>query len=242
MRPFHRWLGIGSSIVLLLAAVTGILWAYAPHLYWKPGYLEKKHSVPHPPFDSIATTHQEIARRVSQEFGASAAITSINLRSDAGMAFFEVAVLADGKESTVLFDEAGNKISPIDAALAERIARQYVPGNPTLATIVLLPQWQHRSYKIHENVWRVRFADEAESEVFLSAYSGKILEDQDKARRFHFWVMRLHQLNFFGFKKVLTIIPGSALILLVVSGLVISRKRRARRTLEKADRKAGASV
>jgi uncharacterized iron-regulated membrane protein len=216
MRPFHRWLGIGSSIVLLLAAVTGILWAYAPHLYWKPGYLEKKHSVPHPPFDSIATTHQEIARRVSQEFGASAAITSINLRSDAGMAFFEVAVLADGKESTVLFDEAGNKIS--------------------------LPQWQHRSYKIHENVWRVRFADEAESEVFLSAYSGKILEDQDKARRFHFWVMRLHQLNFFGFKKVLTIIPGSALILLVVSGLVISRKRRARRTLEKADRKAGASV
>jgi FtsZ-interacting cell division protein ZipA len=40
--------------------------------------------------------------------------------------------------------------------------------------------------------------------------------------------MRLHMLNFFGFKKTLTIIPGTTLLLLIGSGLWLSRRRKAR--------------
>ena len=43
---WHRRVAILSAGFLLLTAVTGILWAYAPHLYFKDGYLKKKNVKP----------------------------------------------------------------------------------------------------------------------------------------------------------------------------------------------------
>lgn len=40
-------------------------------------------------------------------------------------------------------------------------------------------------------------------------------------RRFHFLIMDLHQLNFFGFKKVLTIIPGLPLLIAIFTGMIM---------------------
>ncbi|MHA3775196.1 PepSY domain-containing protein [Verrucomicrobiota bacterium sgz303538] len=229
MRRFHRWLGLGSTAIVLATVVTGLLWAYAPYLYWAGGYMEKKHPTAIASFDQIALTHQYSIRIAREQLGKDAVVSSVTLRSELGTALYEVTGQREGKEVTVLIDAASGKVlSPLTPEFATQIARQYVAGEPPVQCVKLLDQFEHRSGKTYKSVYQVRFQLPKNPEILLSAASGKILEDQDDVRRFHFGVMRLHQLNFFGFKKTLTIIPGTAMLLLIVSGVMLSRRRKSR--------------
>ena len=225
MRRFHRWFGVGSAIVVVLAPVTGLLWAYAPYLYWERGYLERKHPVPIADYSAVTLTPQDAIRVAREQLGGEAKISAVTLRSELGAPVYEVA----GANFALLVDaRAGTLMSPLSAEIAARIAAEYVPGRPTASSATLLDEFAHRSGKVHKAVYRVRFDAPNDPEIFISARNGAIIEEQDDARRFHFWIMRLHQLNFFGFKKTLTIIPGAAILLLVASGLVLSRRAKTR--------------
>ena len=156
-------------------------------------------------------------------------MSAVNLGSDAGIPLYRVAAQQNGKERIVMIDAlAGTIISPLTPEFASRFAAQYVHGTPGVESVKLLDTYKHRKGKSYDSVYLVRFQQEKSPEILLSAHSGEIIEDQDDVRSFHFWVMRLHQLNFFGFKKTLTIIPGAALLMLTISGIVISRRRKAR--------------
>jgi len=228
MRRFHRWLGLGSTGIILLAVTTGLLWAYAPYLYWEGGYLERKHPVTLASYDGILG-HQDAIRIVRERVEPRASIAMVTLRSEGGIAVYEVICTHEGKEFTTLLDAHTEAVlSPLTPEFAEQIAREYVKGKPPLESVILLDQFTHRSGNSYNSVYRVRFHTQRNQEVFISANSGKILEEQDDVRRFHFWVMRLHQLNFFGFKKTLTIIPGAALLLLLGSGVMLSRRKRSK--------------
>lgn len=229
MRRFHRWFGLGSTVIILLSVITGLLWAYAPYLYWAGGYLEKKQPATLVSFEAVSLTHQDAIRLAREPLGESGAVSAVTLRSEIGKALYEVTGQREGKELAVLIDAgAGKVISPLAPEIASQLARQYVAGDPQVENVTLLDQFKHRSGKMHESVYKVRFQAPKSPEILLSATSGKIIEDQDDVRRFHFWIMRLHQLNFFGFKKTLTIIPGTAMLVLIVTGIIISRRRKSR--------------
>lgn len=229
MRRFHRWLGVGATVFVLLSVITGLLWAYGPYLFWGSGYREKKHPDPIASYEAIKLTPGDAIRVAREQLGSTAVISTITLRSDLGKALYELTATVDGKERAALIDgNTGVAFSPLTPELATQIARQYVHGEPPLKAVTLLDQFKHRSGKIHESVYQVQFQAEKNPELFISAQSGQLIEDQDDSRRIHFWVMRLHQLNFFGFKKTLTIIPGTALLMLTFSGLWLSRRRKAR--------------
>ena len=83
MRRFHRWLGLGSVVVVLLATITGLLWAYAPYLYWEDGYMERKHSAPPVAFEEIRLTHQDAIRIARESIGGEAVVSAVNLGSEA---------------------------------------------------------------------------------------------------------------------------------------------------------------
>ena len=224
MRRFHRWLGLGSTIVLLLALTTGLLWAYAPYLYWESGYLEKKHPSPPADYGQVAPI-ETVLPIIRERIGPEATLDTLTLRTEAGTALYE----AGGPGVSLLLDAHTQAVlSPLTPEFAERIARQYVAGEPPLESVTLLESYLHRSGKRYPSVYQVRFRAPKTPEIFIASDSGKILEEQDEVRRFHFWVMRLHQLNFFGFRKTLTIIPGTALLLMLVSGLWISRRKRSK--------------
>jgi uncharacterized membrane protein YkoI len=229
MRRFHRWLGVGSAVFVLLAAVTGLLWAYAPYLYWESGYMERKHPVTSVTFDAVSLTHQDAIRLALKQLGEGATVIAVNLRSELDLAVYEVASKHNGKKAVVLIDaRTGELLSPLTTDLATRIARQYVPGDPAVRSVTLLDKFTHRKGKVWDSVYQVRFQLPRSPEILLSADSGEIIEESDDVRRFHFWVMRLHQLNFFGFHKTLTIVPGAALLILTVSGIALSRRRKSR--------------
>lgn len=225
MRRFHRWLGVGAALFLLLAAATGLLWAYAPHLYWEGGYLARKHPPAAFDFSAITLTHQGAIRAARQRMAADLPITEVTLRAEVDVPFFEI----NTGESSVLIDARnGEVLSPLSEELATRIAAQYVRGQPGVESAALLDRFVHRSRKVHHSVYRVQFRAPKNPVIYLSALTGAIIEEEDDVRRFHFWIMRLHQLNFFGFHKTLTIIPGGALLLLIITGLVLSRRAKNR--------------
>lgn len=230
-RRFHRLLGIVFGLFLLTSAITGLLWAYAPYLYWKPGYKHKKASLPLPPLTDAVVSIPIVIRRVQESEEGKIEAESVLLRKDFGRLLYEIEYEVNGAKSRLLIDaKSGVFLSPLTEELAIVIARQYVEGNAPVESAILLSDWVPRKKTKGVKAFRVRFQDAGKTEIFLDPQTGRILEEQDHTRRFHFLVMQFHQLNFFGFRKVLTIIPGLSLLFMIATGtyLWISQVRRRR--------------
>ncbi|AFM12805.1 PepSY-associated TM helix domain-containing protein [Turneriella parva] len=225
VRFWHRRIAILSAGFLLLTAVTGILWAYAPHLYFKEGYLKKKSLKAAPSLSAARLAPQE-AIRLAEAAGKVGPAESVVLRAEGGRLVFEV-VRREGKaaHSQLVDAISGEKLSPLDEKMAAAVAAEYVVGNPTLKNATVIDNYRHRSGKLVPSVYRVAFVASGNPEIYIDRNSAAIVEESDDARAFHFWVMKLHQLQFFGTKKELTLIPGLALILLVITGMLIWWRR-----------------
>ena len=78
------------GLFLLLTAVTGLLWAYAPYLYWSPGYMEKKTAFPSPPFSEAAFSFPEAIGVLQDREGRKIEAESILLRKDFGRLVYEI--------------------------------------------------------------------------------------------------------------------------------------------------------
>lgn len=222
-RELHRMVTLGSVAVLLISVITGLLWAYAPYLYWEGGYMKRKHALPAPDLMQTRFSIPDVILKTKAKFGEEVLLQELHLRSDAGMLLFYVHYRgAEGEVQRALLDaRSGDWISPLTEEVAVRFARQYVAGNPPVAAASFLKEWVHRKKKNGRPAWQVRFGDAGETDIFIDPDTGAILEDQDAVRRFHFFIMKLHQFNFFGFKKVLTIIPGLPLLIAIVTGMMM---------------------
>lgn len=222
---WHRRVALVSAMFLLVTAVTGILWAYAPHLYFKEGYLKKKRPVA---ALSIRSAKVTVAEAVDLALADSpgATIDSVSLRVEGGVPLYEVRLRKGKETSSVLVDAVVPKrLSPLSEALVARIAGEYVTGNPSLIGVKHLQTYRHRSGKLFHDVAEVSFNAPENPHICIDRHSAAIVEEYDDSRALHFAVMRLHQLQFFGFKKELTLIPGLAVIFLTMTGLWIYARR-----------------
>ena len=219
IRIAHRWLAMGAGGFFFLSLFTGLLWADARFLYWDDHYKEKVVTVPGPSVESARLSVSEVFDVVN--IGNSEPMTAehLALRSDFGRLLYEVKLRRDDTPVTVLLDAVtGERLSPLSAELAMTIAAQYVrpPALPLRADV---ENYQPRKKKRSYDAIRVRFNDENKTEIILDRQSGEILEDEGRWRRLHFFVMRLHQLNFLGFDKTLLNVPGLPLFLMGLSGM-----------------------
>lgn len=222
---WHRRVAVLSAGLLLVTAVTGILWAYAPHLYFREGYLKKKNMKATPALSSARLTPQEAIRLAAPALRQGQA-EMLTLRPEGGLLVYEITWREGRAVHAQLIDAvSGAKLSPLNEQMAAAIAAEYVVGNPPIKDIAIVDNYRHRSGRFIQSVYRVRFAATGNPEIFIDRNSAAIVEESDDARAFHFWVMKLHQLQLFGTKKELTLIPGLALVMLVCSGIVIWWRR-----------------
>lgn len=218
-RLIHYRIALLFSVFILITTITGLLWAYAPYLYWKDGYKTKKVALSAPVlpgklfgFDQLAS----LADFPAKNFQA------IELRAEAGLWVFEV---KDGKQSWLLDAVTGRSISPLSEENARLIGNQYLPAGTSFISAELISNWVDRKDLKFGSAWLLRAGDSAKTEIVLDANSGAILEDSDTIRRFHFWVMKLHQFKFLGTHKELTAVSGVPLLVLLLSGLILGWKR-----------------
>ncbi|MEO5955766.1 MAG: PepSY domain-containing protein [Nitrospiraceae bacterium] len=221
IRGAHRRVAIIGFGFLLLSLTTGLLWANARFLYWDEHYKEKMHRVAGPPIEAAQILLSAAVGVGKAAMGGEAQIEQVTLRSDAGKLFYELRLRAEGKARTILVDATtGERLSPISEAFSREIARQYVREN-TDVTMVAAEQYTPRKKHKAQDAIRVSFNDANGTEIVLDRHTGEILEDEGRWRKLHFFVMQLHQLNFFGFEKTLLNIPGIPLLLMGLTGLFL---------------------
>lgn len=232
MRNAHRWIAMSALGFFLLSLTTGLLWANARFLYWEGHYKEKVLSVPAPPLEAVRVALPAAIEASKAAVAAEANVEQVTLRSDAGRLFYDIRLRAEGKGRPVLVDAmTGERLSPISTDWARDIARQYVDESADVTT-VSPEQYTPRKKHHAQDAIRVGFNDPDRTEIILDRQTGEILEDEGRWRKVHFFVMQLHQLNFFGFEKTLLNVPGIPLLLMGLSGVVLwriqaARKRRA---------------
>jgi uncharacterized iron-regulated membrane protein len=160
---------------------------------------------------------------------AEAHVEQVTLRADAGRLFYDLRPRAEGNARTVLVDAlTGERLSPISTELARDIARQYV-SDAADVTAVSPEQYTPRKKHHAQDAMRVRFNDHDRTDIVVDRQTGEILEDEGRWRKLHFFVMQVHQLNFFGFEKTLLNVPGIPLFMMAVTGLVLWRMQSARK-------------
>ncbi len=228
-RTIHRWIGAASLAFLLVSVSTGLLWANARFLYWPDHYKEKVRTVEAPPLASVRVPLHEVFEQSRKAFGGAVTVDRIMLRSDFGRLVYEVGMRVDGKARALLLDaQTGEALSPISESLAKTIAQQYVQEDAMITDVNVEPYMPRNKRLAHDAV-RVRFNDPHRTEIILDRQTGEILEDEGRWRKFHFLVMQVHQLNFFGFHKTLLNVIGIPLLVLGFSGLILWGMHLARR-------------
>ena len=238
IRNAHRWIAMAALGFFLLSLLTGLLWANAKFLYWDEHYKEKVHRVAGPPLEAAQIALSAAIGVGKAAMGGAAEVEQVTLRSDAGKLFYDLRLRTEGKARTILVDATtGERLSPISEALARDIAQQYVSETADV-TVVATEQYTPRKKHKAQDAIRVSFNDTNRTEIVLDRHTGEILEDEGRWRTFHFFVMQLHQLNFFGFEKTLLNVPGIPLLIMGLTGLALwvlqsARKRRARHVQQK---------
>lgn len=243
VRKWHRRLGLWSAALLSVSAVTGMLWAYAPYLYWADGYKERKHPMPDISLAQAGVSFRDVIDKVGKRFGKEWQPQEIILSLDGQRLLYRLKISRLGKLRQAMLDAStGQWVDPLNRELAVVFARQYVAGKPDVTRADSLSEWAARTGKPSRPAWRVAFADSRHTEIFLDPISGEILEDQDDVRLFHFWIMRIHQLSFFGTRKELTLLNGLPLILLVLSGFIMGMRLRRGKPARKVTHSLGAPL
>lgn len=225
-RNLHYRVALVASLFIGISATTGLLWAYAPYLYWQPGYMEKRAGSPALASDTPLLHPGELIARLSRanDEQFSGPVSAVSLRSEAGRPVYEVS-FATSKSRLLVDASSGTPLGPLSKEFALQMARQYVDDGVEVDTAERVAPWEDRKGKRYESVWIVRFADDGATEVVFDELSGHLAEHSDNVRRFHFGVMKLHQFNFFGTHKVLSAVSGVPLLILLFSGLVLGWKR-----------------
>lgn len=232
-RTLHRWLGATTLGFLLLSVVTGLLWANSKSLYWPERYKERVRAVASPPLEAVSIPLGTAFDEARTTFGENATVERVVLRPDFGRLVYEIKARVKGKTQFLLLDaQSGERLSPLSEAAAGTIAQQYVSSLTPVAQ-VQFEQYVPRNKRVPQDAVRVSFDDAARTQIILDRQTGEILEDEGRWRKFHFFVMRLHQLNFFGFEKTLLNFTGIPLLIMGLSGLVLWTRYRARNKKER---------
>jgi uncharacterized iron-regulated membrane protein len=230
IRKFHRIIGVVFALSLFIAVLSGLLWAYSPYLYLREDYSKKKHAEPKISLSEVTMSAQQAMKLAERTLGDQLQIKSVTLRSDFGRALYEVVYNKDKQNRSLLIDAKSSEIlSPLSEELAAKVANQYLAENVPVEKISQGKDYVNRG-KIIPSVFFIRFQKKGNLEMIVDRDSGALVEELDDAKRFHAWVMQFHQLNFFGFKKTLTIIPGAGLIMMLFTGLIIWRSQQGKRS------------
>lgn len=212
-RRLHALAGVAGAVFLLNSAATGLLWSNAQRLYWRGDDYKKKKA----PAESPALSSARIdARRALAAAGLKGEPTALTLRGEAGRLVYEVQA---GKDAALVDAVTGKPLSPLDEELAGAIADQYAPRGARRTALEHREAFVGRDGKKRGPVWAASYAARGGMEIVLDDKTGAIVEEYDPSRRFHFWVMRLHKLDFFHTDKALTAIPGALLLAMTLSGL-----------------------
>lgn len=220
---WHRRIGLLAATFIVLATVSGLLRAFAPLLYWEPGYKEKKGEAAQPSglnLDSVQVGLPDLFNAVARSCGPGAEIVQVTLERDFGLTLFRVFLRSEDGLRRVTVDARSREVlTPLGQDRAIAAASQYVNGAAPVVTVQEITAFSPRLGSHPQPVYRVIFGNTNRTEIFVHRDTGEIVEELDHKRRLAFLVADLHELNFFGVHRKLLAVSGAFILAVVGTGL-----------------------
>lgn len=211
LRRIHKWIGLLLGLQLVIWSVSGSMMALIGMEEVAGGARASGMSAP--PLPASAAGWAE-ARRL---LGTSA-VTAISVRPLLDRRVIEMTT----PEGVRLFDAASGQPIRVDAALARRIAADAYAGSGQVSRVAALEELTLAVREHELPIWRVDFADERNSSFYVSAETGRLLEQRNDSWRLWDFFWMLHNMDYAdrtSFNHPLIVILAFGIVWLAVTGL-----------------------
>lgn len=182
-RRIHKWIGLALGLQFVLWTVSGAVMAlldsdtvgghsgskdHAPPIVWRDALV--------PPASALG----------------SAPVTGLTLRQVAGTPIYEVT----SRDGVKLLDARSGRLVQIDKALAKFVAADASPAPIRSVTRLHTANLEARDHA--GPIWRVDFADAANTSAYVSADTGRLLATRGDAWRTWDFFWMLHNMDYVG--------------------------------------------
>jgi uncharacterized iron-regulated membrane protein len=230
----HLLIGVTLFPFLLISSLTGFFRANHKW-FWKENYKKVKNTAysyvlekPPIPLDSVFS----IAER---SYNEDPKLAEIRLRREAGRLFYDVR--SKGKSPLLIDATNGEVLSPIQESLAIQLASQYVSTDATVKSAYLDENYTTRKEHKPRPVFVVEYADELHTQILLDKFNGEIEEEIDDNLKFGFWMVKLHDYDFWNSKRLILSFVGLGLTGVGLTGFYIWLRKKNKKKKEKKTRK-----
>jgi uncharacterized iron-regulated membrane protein len=179
----HKWIGLIVGAQVLVWMLSGTVMSLFP--------IEKVRGEDH--IEKQEPLLLNGLTVIAPDAAASAAgggATAITLTGLAGAPVYEVKT-ADGK-TTLIDARSGAVLSPIPEALARRVAEADFAPEAPIASATLVTE-EGGDYRGRLPAWRIQFADEDETRIYVAANDGRISARRNGTWRIYdfFWMLHI---------------------------------------------------
>lgn len=228
LRRIHKWIGLGLGLQFVIWAMSGATMALLDMKIVAGGKAPAAAVTPALPFGDTAWP------QVRRSLGGQA-ITGVAVRPLLDRQVYEVATRAGVR----LFDARDGGLVRVDGLLARKVAEASYAGRGKVASVKLLRglEFAVREHKLP--IWRVDFADEANSSFYVSGETGKLLERRNDTWRIWDFAWMLHNMDYANrtsFNHPLIVVLAFGIIWLAITGFWLLFKTKWRPDLRRLAR------
>lgn len=212
-RRLHKWVGLILGLQFLLWAASGAVMATLDMKSVGGGEEARVARAPVLP-DSDA------AWPAVQRALAAVPIRSVSLKSLLGHEVLSV----ETAQASLLFDTATGAPVHVDAVLAGKVALAAHPGRASIKSVAPLENLTLAVRNHALPIWRVDFADEANSSYYVSGITGAVLERRNDSWRVWDFFWMLHTMDYANrasFNHPLIVIVAIGVLWLSLSGIYL---------------------
>ena len=181
----HRYLGFGLSLLFVVWFLSGFVMMYASYPTMKQ----------HQRLQQLPTLNLSQYRILPSEAVQRAGITDTVKTIRLGMLLNRpiYRIVTQQNKHRAVFADTGDLLPRVDTALGSRIARAFVNNTSqpqSVETLTQIDQWMaaHRSQGYLPEVHRFVMNDPAQTYVYVSVYTGEVVQMVNRQQRFWAWL------------------------------------------------------
>lgn len=212
IRTLHKWFGLILGLQLLLWALSGAVMALIDHhkVAGEHAVLPAAHLTYGPSPASLSAVQTAVG----------APVLKLELKPLFDRWIYQ-ATTPDGVR--LLEAETGRPLS-VDAAMARTLATARYAGSADVEDVALVTASTYETRKMARPVWRVAYADEEHTALFVSQATGEVLGAKTDASRLWDIAWMLHIMDYTAresFNHPLIIMVATGVAWLALSGLIL---------------------
>ena len=210
LRRIHKWIGLVLGLQFVIWAASGATMSLLDMETVAGGKARPAAAAPALP--SGASAWPEIRRSLGSQ-----RITGLTVRPFLDRQVLEVATPAGLR----LFDAADGRPVRVDGLLARKVAEAAYAGGGKVSSVTSMDELELAVREHKLPIWRVDFADDANSSFYVSGETGKLLERRNDTWRIWDFAWMLHNMDYANrtsFNHPLIIVMAFGIIWLAITG------------------------